>query len=344
MDNFSVADMWYDTLARPGQMSKACLIFAEEGTVMTYAEVEAASNQIAHWAIKAGLKPRDNVAFFMENRPQYVVTWLGLCKAGVAIALINSNNRGKPLFHSIKIAEAKLILFGSELSDNINGVLDQIQSYPLVASSWPGGPDCPAFARNLQTELEVLPTDAPNQFRDVRRGIKPTDTFGYIYTSGTTGLPKACVMKHIKYATVGRAIPTAFELTEDDVLYTVLPLYHSAGGMLGVGAMMSKGLTLVIRRKFSATKFFEDCTTYKITATQYIGELCRYLINTPVGKFDRAHHVRVAFGNGLRREVWPVFQERFNIPQIGEFYGATEGNVSFMNFSKNGEGIGSVGT
>jgi fatty-acyl-CoA synthase len=70
-----------------------------------------------------------------------------------------------------------------------------------------------------------------------------------------------------------------------------------------------------------------DCTCF-----QYIGELCRYLINSPPHPQERAHHLRLACGNGLRSDVWPQFKERFGIPKIIEFYAATEGNVSLFNF------------
>lgn len=65
---------------------------------------------------------------------------------------------------------------------------------------------------------------------------------------------------------------------------------------------------------------------------QYIGEICRYLLNQPVRDTERQHMVRMALGNGLRQSIWEEFMHRFNIPQIAEFYGATECNCSLGNF------------
>ena len=79
---------------------------------------------------------------------------------------------------------------------------------------------------------------------------------------------------------------------------------------------------------------------YEATAFQYIGELCRYLLNPPPRPDEREHRVRVCIGNGLRPEVWEPFQSRFGIPRIIEFYGATEGNVALMNFDGK---VGAVG-
>lgn len=65
---------------------------------------------------------------------------------------------------------------------------------------------------------------------------------------------------------------------------------------------------------------------------QYIGEMCRYLLAVKPGPQDKAHSVRVMYGNGLRPQIWLQFTERFAIPRIAEFYGATEGNANIGNF------------
>lgn len=108
-----------------------------------------------------------------------------------------------------------------------------------------------------------------------------------------------------------------------DRWYLTLPLYHSAASMLAIGAMICTGCTIVLRRKFSASAFWKDCAETNATAVQYIGELCRYLLAQPPGPYDRAHRVRLAFGNGLRPDIWRTFMTRFNVARIYEFYGAT---------------------
>ena len=64
---------------------------------------------------------------------------------------------------------------------------------------------------------------------------------------------------------------------------------------------------------------------------------------TPPNKFDTKHKVRIAIGNGLRPEIWDQFQTRFHIPEIGEFYGATEGNSALVNHCVTKEDQGCVG-
>jgi acyl-CoA synthetase (AMP-forming)/AMP-acid ligase II len=81
------------------------------------------------------------------------------------------------------------------------------------------------------------------------------------------------------------------------------------------------------------TKFWDDVATSGATVFQYIGELCRYLTNAAAHPLERKHRLRLAFGNGLRPDVWPKFVARFGVAQVGEFYAATEGNVQLFNLN-----------
>lgn len=169
------------------------------------------------------------------------------------------------------------------------------------------------------------------------------------------------------YMTV--AVNQFMNLTDQDVLYDCLPLYHTAGGVVGVGQMIIAGTTLVIKKKFSASRFWDDCVEYKCTvgtkhlpryklcvyrrillhvfalylqwaltlqAGQYIGEICRYLLAQPSKPVERQHQVRVMFGNGLKPQIWKEFQNRFGVAQMGEFYGATEGNCNTSKYKSPG--------
>lgn len=90
-------------------------------------------------------------------------------------------------------------------------------------------------------------------------------------------------------------------------------------------------MLLFLRRKFSARSFTPDCLKYNCVATQYIGELCRYLLNSPPNADDSKLNIKFALGNGMRPDVWVKFKARYNIGRIIEFYGATEGNFTLFN-------------
>jgi fatty-acyl-CoA synthase len=137
-----------------------------------------------------------------------------------------------------------------------------------------------------------------------------------------------------------RGFAAATESKPEDRIYIALPLYHATGGLCGVGAALLNGASIVLKRKFSASQFWEDVIGERCTMFVYIGELCRYLVNQPERPEERMHKLRLAFGNGLRPDVWERMVARFRIPRILEFYGATEGNVSILNFDGK---LGAVG-
>ena len=100
---------------------------------------------------------------------------------------------------------------------------------------------------------------------------------------------------------------------------------------MAIGSLLVSGGSVVIREKFSASRFWDDVTDTDCTLFQYIGELCRYLVNAPPSKVERSHRLRICCGNGLRSDVWQRFKERFKIPRILEYYAATEGSFSLYN-------------
>ena len=129
-----------------------------------------------------------------------------------------------------------------------------------------------------------------------------------------------------------------------------MPFYHSSAAILGVCTSLYVGATLSIGKKFSTTTFWNDCRSSKATIIQYVGETCRYLLSVPsqidpaTGEnIDKRNDVRIAFGNGLRPDIWNRFKERFGIETIAEFYAATEGSGAAMNVSRNDFSKGAIG-
>ena len=131
-----------------------------------------------------------------------------------------------------------------------------------------------------------------------------------------------------------------FRFQPGDKLYSVLPLYHSSALLLGFSSCVMTRTPIALRDTFSASAFWSDARRYQATAMLYIGELARYLLNTPPNEAERHNPIRVAVGNGMRSDVWVPFSKRFAIPQIREFYGATEAPGAIMNLSGK---VGSVG-
>ncbi|MDR3497988.1 MAG: long-chain-acyl-CoA synthetase [Parvibaculum sp.] len=305
-----------------------------EDRKLTYSDYNGEANRYARWALSQGIGRGDVVALMMENRAEYLVAWLGILKVGASAALINTNLVKGPLAHSLNISGARHLVLGAELGSSYATAIDQLENPMQV---WATG-GAVQGAQDLDAALAAQsPGDLP---ADIRKELTLNDNALFIYTSGTTGNPKAARIPHARLLTMMVGFSAAANAKETDRMYCVLPLYHSAGGVCAVGTVLTVGGSIIIRRKFSAREFFPDCVKYQATLFQYIGELCRYLLNSEQQKGERKHRIRLAVGNGLRPEIWPAFQKRFRIPRIIEFYGATEGNVALLNYDGT---VGAVG-
>ncbi|XP_044302445.1 long-chain fatty acid transport protein 6 isoform X1 [Varanus komodoensis] len=316
------------------QPDKPFLIY--DGEVHTYRAVDRRSNRVAQLFLKEGTLERgDTVALLMSNEPDFIHVWFGLAKLGCVVSFLNFNIRARSLLHCISSCAPKMLVVGADLLESLEEILPSLQE---DISVWVMTRECSLpHVDTILDKLEVASDDAvPANLRVTNNLMDP---HLYIFTSGTTGLPKPAVISQMQ-ALRGAAGLWAFGANSDDIIYTTLPLYHSAAALLGIGGCIKLGATCVLRKKFSASQFWDDCKKYNVTVVQYIGELCRYLCKQPVKEGERNHKVRLAVGNGVRPDVWREFLHRFGNIKICELYGATEGNICFMNHTGK---IGSVG-
>src|SRR5258708_1478853 len=302
---------------------------------MTYGQLGFRCNQYSRWALERDLRSGDAVALLMPNCAEYLAVWLGLTRVGVVVALINSQLGGDVLAHSINIAAPKYLIVGADLAPRVAAIrarLPAALACRVVGSS--------AEFTSLQAEIATLPGDSLHPAEREPPAIDATAL--YIYTSGTTGLPKAAKVSHYRLMQWSHWFAGMMDTKPEDRMFNCLPLYHSVGGVVATFATLVNGGAVVIRPRFSASDFWRDVRDERCTLFQYIGELCRYLVNTPYQPIETEHALRIACGNGLRPEVWVPFQTRFKIPRILEYYASTEGNFSLYNCEGRPGAIGRI--
>ncbi|KAH8402139.1 hypothetical protein KR009_010001 [Drosophila setifemur] len=339
--NLNIGDIFEATVAL--QPDKLAIV--SESQQWTFRQLNEHSNRVANVFHSHGYKKGDVVGLLMENRAEFVATWLGLSKIGVITPLINTNLRGASLQHSITVGQCTALIYGASFRSAVMDIAKDLPAHvglyqfndeatqEIVASE--------GLSQGLAQQLNgLLETAAKDKVAAGASRADHHDKLVYIYTSGTTGLPKAAVITHSRYFFIAAGIHFALGFRDEDVFYTPLPLYHTAGGVMSMGQALLFGSTVVIRKKFSASGYFSDCARFQCTIGQYIGEMARYILATPGAPHDKKHQVRMVFGNGLRPQIWPQFVERFGIKKVGEFYGATEGNANIMN---NDSTVGAIG-
>lgn len=306
-------------------------------TMLSYRALAERINRYARWAQAEHLAPGETVCLLMENCTEYLAIWLGLTLAGVTVALLNTNLRGEALAHSIRIVSPRSIIVGPGLGERIVDIRSLLNG---IMSIWQHSDSEHPASNRLDHAIESLPTHPLDPDECFLPSLK--DRALYIYTSGTTGLPKAAIVSHFRIMQWTHWFCGLMGITPQDCMYDCLPLYHSVGGVVAAGAPLVAGATVVLRERFSASRFWQDVTEQHCTLFQYIGELCRYLLASPQSETETLHSIRLACGNGLREDVWVPFQSRFRIPQILEYYASTEGNVSLYNCEGKPGAIGRV--
>jgi fatty-acyl-CoA synthase len=262
----------------------------------TYRELAARSNRYARWALAQHLRKGDTVCLMMPGRPEFLAAWIGITRVGGVVALINTHLTGTALAYCINVVSPKHIIVAAELFDSLEGARAHIAGEGKI---WVyGEPDAnlPRIDRALDDDVggdNLAAAELP--------ALTIEDRALYIYTSGTTGLPKAANVNHYRVMLASYAFAGVMDTRPSDRMYDCLPLYHTAGGVVATGALLVNGGSVVIRDKFSAREFWDDVVRWDCTCFQYIGELCRYLVNSPPTPKEREHHLRLACGTTCGR-------------------------------------------
>ncbi|KAI3321461.1 fatty-acyl-CoA synthase [Xylariaceae sp. AK1471] len=296
------------------------LIFEDQQ--WTYKEFYHAIQPVANWLLKdLGIKKGEIVALDGGNTPEYILLQLALEAIGATSALLNCNLTGNALAHSVKLSTARYLLADENTRTLVSPVESELKDAGTETVYY-----CPSFVEALK-DTEPLP-------KERRTGLNVMETRNLLYTSGTTGLPKGVIFSRARSLMFGRGIGNYLGLKPGERLYTCLPMYHASAMALCLLPCVYTGATVILGRKFSHSTFWPEVHRSKATIIQYVGELCRYLVNAPPGPLDRGHNVRMAWGNGMRPDVWERFRERFGIECINELYGASDGMATTLNANR----------
>jgi acyl-CoA synthetase (AMP-forming)/AMP-acid ligase II len=285
------------------------------------------------------INSRQIVAMDFTNKPDFIWIWFGLWALGAIPAFINYNLEGAQLVHCVKVSTAELFLVDEEVAH----VLDNVDTRTAIEEADGERKKCSIVVFDANTAAVVATWRGERPPDEMRSRALLSDCAILIYTSGTTGMPKPAIVSFQKILLSADFVPRWMGMTSADRFYSSMPLYHSSASVLGVNTVLNAGATMILGHKFSISRTLAELRESRTTIFQYVGETCRYLLTAPPSLEDKNHSVRIAFGNGLRPDVWRAFKSRFCIDTIAEFYATTEGNLASWHLQKGEYGIGAIG-
>ena len=297
---------------------------------LTYGELNARANRMAHWLKSVGVKKGDVVNLMVETRPELLYIYSGVAKIGAISSMVNTRLGGEALRHQIEMHPAAVTIVGAECWAGFTGVNAKTEgTIGWVRDGQNGVSTPPESTRDVLDDLNAMSEQDPGNLD----AIEPNDVVAYVFTSGTTGgKPKAARITHRRLASSvyfnGHVV---LGMHAHDTLYLPLPFYHTNALALSWPACLARGSAVAIRRRFSASEFLFDVRQYHATTFCYIGELCRYLMRLPERPDDADSPLTQIIGNGLRPDIWKPFKKRFGISNVFEIYGAAESNLYFVN-------------
>lgn len=267
-----------------------------------------------------GLKAGQRVAVMLGNSDEQVVLIYALILSGLVWIPINTKLRGPGLDYPFEHAGPDLVVGDSEFE-------------PLLGQS--------AAAR-----LPYLSIDALHQaalaypHASLRLNDSAADAaLCVIYTSGTTGAPKGVVFTHRMLRIASEAVMQVADVQAGDRLLLWEPLCHIGGAQMLLIPFMADVQLHVVRR-FSASKFWAQCTQAQATQLHYLGGIIDILMQQPAEQWPGQHHLRVLWGAGVSLGNWAAIEQRFGCP-LRECYGMTECS-SFATLNRHGK-PGSIG-
>ena len=292
-------------------------------------------NQYSRWALGNRCRGarRDRRPHNGQPARIFHAIWLGLIQVGAIAALISPSLPASSLRHALGVAGVQRVIAEAVCADVCAETAASLGGIEL----WIHGSDR-GYARRIDLEISML-NGGPLGERE-RPLVTLADRALRIFTSGTTGFSKAAEVSHRKVILWTHWFAGLAGMTAEDRLYNCLPMHHSVGGVVAVGAPLVFGGSVAITERFSARRFWYDIARWNCTAFQYIGELCHYLVAAPPHPEERSSRLRLAIGNGLSAEVWRSLLDRLGPVRILEFYASTEGNVWLYNVEGK---IGSIG-
>ena len=288
----------------------------------SYAEMQEAVARMAGTFRTAGVGQGDRVLIMAGNRVELLEAFLACGWLGAVLVPINIASRGPQLQHMLGNADPLLLIAEPDQVEHLRGVSPDLEALERV---WllDGRIDGELYGRTI--EPMPIPGEPVEPYP-----AGPGDTLAILYTSGTTGASKGVQCPHCQFYWWGILTGRYLEISDEDTLYVVLPMFHT-NALNAFWQAMLAGATYAFGRRFSASRFWQDVREADATVTYVLGAMVQILLKAQRSPDDERHRVRAALAPGTSADALRAFTERFRVEWPVDGYASTETNFAFSN-------------
>jgi long-chain acyl-CoA synthetase len=308
--------------------------------IVTYRDLDVRTNVFAAYLQENGIGPGDIVSFMMGNTPYFFYTLLGAHKAGAAAGPISCWWQAEEVAFLVNDSNPKVLVMDPEYAPIVSAIKEKIPSVEKIIINAPT-PMAFDFPQEYLPEIVSSPDRKP----DMSNPPSKDDMAAVMYTSGTTGKPKGVMLTH-KGIVYGAHIKTEhIPVQPGERVLCVLPLFHG-GGLCDLSlSVMYCAATIVLRRNFSASEFWQCVEQYKVNGFYIVPTMWNILLRTPEADSVDTSSLRIAISGAapIPPEQLDECEKRFHIP-ILEGYGATENSGGISANTEDKRKYGSIGT
>ncbi|MCP3955259.1 MAG: AMP-binding protein, partial [Desulfobacterales bacterium] len=314
------------------------LFFYDE--TITYKELDQRTDAFAACLSEKGVQKGDIVSFMLGNTPAFFDTLLGTQKIGAVAGPISCWWQAAEVEFLVNDSKPKVLVMDPEYAHLVSQIKDRIPSVEQIIINAPAPMD-------LDFDCEYLPEILKNYSGKVAPQVtlEKDDTASLLYTSGTTGRPKGVMLSHHGIICGARIKTEQVPIEESERILCVLPLFHSGGLNDLAFPSIYRAASIVLRRNFSASEFWECIEQFKVNGFYIVPTMWNILLKAPEADTVDTSSLRMGLSGAapIPPEQLIECEERFHLPII-EAYGATENTGGITANTADERKFGSIGT